>query len=380
MEQRETQFERQLKLIFNNELIANHQYKEYNQCRVRNITQLKFMKDDIDKFNKAVKLVHSNKLNKIARTSSGSISNTLKYKLNNKYAYDIRHSTSRVSLTIICGNNVYNIVVGKPKELREIEPIKAWNKFIEICNDFNINFDDYKITKEEGKSICEEIKSNKDLSPMISMKYNMSENDELLDNVHHIDIHSSYPSGLVKMYPEFKPVIEYIYNKRKEDGVYKAIMNYTISGCTMSKYSPWYRQWSHIAKFVRENNNKNVKYLSWLLTLNGREVIGYNTDGIWYRGEIFHKSKDNIITEGHNYGQWENDYVNCKFRSRSDGAYEFIENGKYHPVLRGLTKLDIIEPDRSKWQLGDIYRYDISEFYYDEDSELIKEIKDEKKI
>jgi hypothetical protein len=40
---------------------------------------------------------------------------------------------------------------------------------------------------------------------------------------------------------------------------------------------------------------------------------------------------------------------------RSAGAYEFIEDGKYHVRLRGHTNLDHIKP-RSCWEWGDIYQ------------------------
>ena len=35
-------------------------------------------------------------------------------------------------------------------------------------------------------------------------------------------------------------------------------------------------------------------------------------------------------------------------------AYEFIENGQYYPVMRGISPLDKVKP-RSEWKWGDIY-------------------------
>jgi hypothetical protein len=89
--------------------------------------------------------------------------------------------------------------------------------------------------------------------------------------------------------------------------------------------------------------------LSEKLEKSGRKILGYNTDGIWYQGEIYH-----AFGEGSALGEWENDHCNCLFRSKSDGAYEFIEDGKYHPVVRGATRLDSIM-DRENWKWGDIY-------------------------
>lgn len=49
-------------------------------------------------------------------------------------------------------------------------------------------------------------------------------------------------------------------------------------------------------------------------------------------------------------GDWHNDRINCQFRMKSDGAYEFIENGIYYPVIRGIAN-DV----KNDWQWGDIY-------------------------
>ena len=91
---------------------------------------------------------------------------------------------------------------------------------------------------------------------------------------------------------------------------------------------------------------------------SGRIVISYNTDGVWYDGEIYHGEG-----EGPNLGQWSNDHVNCMFRAKSAGAYEFIEDGKYYPVVRGQTTLDAIKP-RSSWEWGDIYKSTSLQYYY----------------
>ena len=345
---------------------VKHQYIEYNQYQIKS-TNFTLTESDIETYNNILKLIYACNFNLIIRTASGAISNANQAKYHNSFAYDIRVSTSRISTTVLVGPNTYNFVIGKPKKYRVIEPLHAWNTFVDICKDYGVYIDNYRITPEQGKELAKDIPA-----PYISMKYKMSKDDKPLENVHHIDIHSSYPSGLIDLYPEFRKPIEYIYNKRKDDNeVYKAILNYTISGCTMSKYYPWYRKWTHIAKYVREYNNKKIEYLSWLLEINGREVIGYNTDGIWYRGEVFHSLIDD---EGPNIGQWSNDHINCLFRSKSTGAYEFIENGEYNAVIRGLLDLDQIEPDRKKWKWGDIYSSEIKEYEFNETTGLIEKI------
>ena len=82
--------------------------------------------------------------------------------------------------------------------------------------------------------------------------------------------------------------------------------------------------------------------------------ILYNTDGVWYyspNGKPYHGEG-----EGKGIGCWENDHLDCKWRAKSKGCYEFIEEGKYSPVVRGLTKYDKIKPDRTTWEWGDIFK------------------------
>lgn len=89
-------------------------------------------------------------------------------------------------------------------------------------------------------------------------------------------------------------------------------------------------------------------------------VLLYNTDGIWYCGDVYHGEG-----EGKRLGEWENDHINCMFRAKSAGSYEFVEDGKYYPVVRGRTNLDLITP-RENWKWGDIFKKEakVIEFYW----------------
>ena len=120
-------------------------------------------------------------------------------------------------------------------------------------------------------------------------------------------------------------------------------------------------EWAHLAKDAIEDNNIRVATLAKKLQVAGREVLGFNTDGIWYRGEIYHGKG-----EGDNLGEWSNDHKNCILRSKSNGAYEFIEDGVYNVVLRGQSTRDLVEPDRDKWTWGDIYKGTVIGFKYNE--------------
>ena len=90
----------------------------------------------------------------------------------------------------------------------------------------------------------------------------------------------------------------------------------------------------------------------------------WNTDGIWYQGDVYHDEG-----EGKQLGQWKNDYIDCMWRAASKGKYEFADSeGNYHPVVRGRTRLDKVK-ERDDWEWGDIYdvRAQVIEYVWTED-------------
>lgn len=316
-----------------------------------------------EKFNEIYFTVVAQDLYPLQRTKSGAIKKGPKY-ATNLYAWDLRHSSIGLQLTVVLGGKIYVVKYGNYKGTKcpEIYPNVAFQTFWEKCTEHGINLNNYKIGN--GQEVKTEIER-----PMIEMMYIMSARDRGLTNVHHIDFHNSYPAGLVNTHPEFRPVVEYFYEKRKENPVNKAVLNYTIGW--MQSWCPEkgrFAEWAHLSRDAIKNNNDRIEELTYELMVSGRAIVGYNTDGIWYQGEVYHGPG-----EGKSLGQWENDHVNCTFRAKSDGAYEFIENGEYHAVVRGSTTLDLVQPDRSKWQWGDIYRNNIIGFKFDKERGIYHE-------
>ena len=321
------------------------QGSKYNQIQSRP-TYYKISIKDEEFFNSIYLRLYNSNLNTIKRTKSGAIAKGPKNMTNN-YAWDIKTSNAGSRITVTLKGYIFVFNIGsKKKEDIKTSPINAWKTFEKQC--FEENIDIYSYADENNVKLKETIPR-----PMISMRFI----DKELDNVHHIDFHSSYPAGLVNTHPEFKPVIEYFYNKRKEDEMYKEVLNKVI-GCMQSLKPKWKAQWSQLAKDAIEDNNKRLSKLAFQLEITGRTIIGFNTDGVWYQGDIYHGEG-----EGDKLGQWRNDHTNCKFRAKSDGAYEFIENGIYTPVIRGESKLESIKP-KSEWEWGDIYNGNILLFKF----------------
>lgn len=172
--------------------------------------------------------------------------------------------------------------------------------------------------------------------------------DKTFDNCHHLDINQAYPYAMTLMIPEWTQTIQRLYEKRKTSAKYKAILNYSY-GYFQAKH--WGAKLAHISKFCVQHTIDALMSWTSIIEANNGTVLGYNTDGIWYQGELLNIPDDTQKR----LGGVKYDHKNCTLRFKSDGAYEFIENGKYYPVLRGSTNLDTWKP-RDLWQWGDIYK------------------------
>lgn len=322
------------------------------------VTILKPNLENAELFNSILSLLRADKsLHGIVRTKSGGISTSIKDLL--LPAWDYVTTVASAEITILDKLGMWRIQFRAgiyEDDNKTMSGREAFQKFKDILKKFKINLDDYAI--ENGLEVKQEIEK-----PLIKME-NPAFKDCIFYNVHHIDFHNSYPGGLANTHPEFREPIEFCYKKRHDDPVYKAVLNFSV-GFMQSKWCGY--RFAHLSKDAIGDNNARVRQVASDLVKNNRILLSYNTDGIWYKGEVYHGA-----LEGSEIGQWENDHINCQFRMKSDGAYEFIEDGKYHPVVRGFTKLDYIK-DRSKWKWGDIYQAEIITFYINKNGIQYKE-------
>ena len=265
-------------------------------------------------------------------------------------AFDTEKRTSGWKLYIVCKSLRYSFYYGWPdlrlKGGHAVAGGKGWTAMRKELKKDGIDIKSYAIESKEGRRI----KSSSDFpKPKIDMAGAPS--GQTFEHCNHIDFHSSYPAGLANTHPEFRPTIERVYLERKTNPNRKLSLNCFI-GCRQSPKATWGCRWAHLAKDAIEDNNRRIREMDARLLANGDKILGHNTDGIWYQGPIYHGEG-----EGDDLGQWHNDHVDCRFRAKSKGAYEFIENGKYYPVVRGITELDFIKPDRNTWKWGDIFKH-----------------------
>lgn len=306
-------------------------------------------------FNEIYQWLLKSDFTKIDRTKSKSISKQKNSKLEMLDAYDVQFGNFCCELTIATVERscriqfrIDNYKVDGEEDF--ISGKQSLNIFLKELKKDNIDLKTYAI--ENGKEINETIikpdirlideKAVHPFYPALNKIY----------NANHIDFHKFYMSGLKMAHPEFGPAIDRMAEKAKTGNAktrakYKTAMAATI-GFMHSKFCGY--KYAHLAKAAIE-----TAYERYYQVFNDlqkcRHILSTNTDGIWYEGEIYHNTD---LYEGPGLTEWSNDHTNCKIRYKSRGAYEFIENENYFPVVRGRTKLDTLIP-RSEWEWGDIF-------------------------
>lgn len=330
------------------------------------VTRLSFSDDEIPIFNKAylelLKVADFYTL--IKRTASGGISNDC-LPSDKVFRYDVIKKLYGVEITIINPDGMWRIQIQRGKKSSEMNKgvlsgHQAYYKFLQFAREFNIDLASFEVPRDEGLSYHQETEK-----PLISLERESIFKDKIFEGVNHIDFHSSYPAGLAFTHPEFRPLIEKLYAARKKNPVYKDILNFFI-GYMHSDFCKY--KYAKLARDAIKNSNDRVRAVAAAVEASGRPIILYNTDGFWYKGSPYHGEG-----EGDALGEWRNDHINCRFRAKSRGAYEYIENFHYTPVVRGYTNLDNLK-NRGDWEWGDIYRSEaeVNQYTFIEGEGVIK--------
>ena len=283
-------------------------------------------------FNKIYLWLKSQDLYKLERTPSGSIKNGPHVK---RPAWDIKTNHYCVELTVVMEGKAWRLQF-RTKLPKGMSGKKAFTVFKRLLLKDGVNLEEMAI--ENGPEVKKEIEH------YLVKPYHKFFIDKTYNNAHHIDFHSSFAGGLANTHPEFRKTLEWLYENREKDEINKNILNFSIG--YMQSVQGCKARWAHLSKDAISDNNKRVMEIVKRLEESGRTVLLLNTDGVWYNGPLYHGEG-----EGSGLGEWQHDHKNCQFRMASAGAYEFIEKGIYHPVIRGIPN-DI----KGKWMWGDIYK------------------------
>lgn len=341
-------------------LTENYQYKKnrMNKCPDRYCRTNNLRPNLMEAYKEAnflLKICHKLGFHKAIRTPCGAFK---RHRLNTIHgAYDmevVKNSQNDVIkgyiLTILLYDYYFKFSFGALKTKTENGGYGSWMSFVKACKECGINIEDYAISTEEGKEIKKEIES-----PLINV-YN---NTEVIEHVHHIDLHAAYPSIIIEHYPEFEPV----FAKLK-----KPIGDIAI-GYMQSKYINY--KYAHLAKLAVNNVVAKIIHMSKVLELLGYKIVCHNTDGIWYYDKTGQNRMYHDKDEGPGFSHWEHDYIDVTFEGNSSGVYCFwTKDGKFNVRLRGFTKKDAEKP-REEWTYDDYFEaiYSINNLWYDENKE-----------
>lgn len=327
--------------------------------------------EDLEEFNRLYLYCRRN-FTQVKPTDSGGIS----YHISEKYKerYFVIRGNQRFEMCVVCLEGCYRFVLmGKTKAKDTLKGTTAVRQIYKKAEEMGIDLTTYACEPIEGKEIKKTIKSPhiQVLTPLLLNK--------VINKVFHLDLKSSYASQIVRAYPELHDLYDYMYQQRKfRNEYYKHVLTNSI-GCFQSVYCPDVLIPRHtrpyqFAKLAREAVNgtrEAIEYYITRLEKAGFVPLLTNTDGIWYYSESGKPYHD--ANEGHELGQWENDHINCKFLMTSVGSYQYVENGITYTVVRGKCNLDSIEPDRAKWNFGDIrYIKDVVAYTFDEKKGIVE--------
>lgn len=317
------------------------------------ITRLPMNEEGIEEFNRIYFLLkdYCKDFHSIQWTKKHYIKRGRKIRLPQ---WDVSAKTSGVEITVLCIEGMFRVHLKTgflSKEAlndHKITGKTAFLKFKNICKNHGIDLNDFSIANGE------EVKKTIPKAPVELVKpfyENM-----IFEHAYHIDLNSSYMSGVMTYYPELAEAVKEVYKTRKKakadkdeekNKLYKSILTNTW-GYFQSNYVDY--SFSHLSKAGILFNNSLLEKITKGLREQGFTIIAYNTDGVWYT------SMDNRVYHDENEGeelcQWKHDHCDCKLQMRSARSYHFIEDGNHKVVISGLTRLDKIKP-REEWTWGD---------------------------
>lgn len=333
--------------IFDDELIDSLPWGSYNRNSCQMPRVIWPLTDEyVDKFNHIVDLCSEAGLEDLLLTPAGHISK----KNSDDDAFTVGPGGGNRFVIILSTSegNVRIWLTPNTQEFGKKKPMTGHRGYQLLAKEFakdNVLLPNY--AEPNGEKIKETIEM-----PMIDV-----DEDVIGFTIHganHLDFHSAYPGALAECYPEMRPTIERIFKQRKDNPELKIALDAGI-GYFQSKYcrvmdcGPY--SLARLAQKALNRNKEKMVELTERMKKLGYQILAHNTDGIWYTGGVYHGRG-----EGSNVGEWENDHINTTIRFKSRGAYEYIENGVYHPVVRGRTRLDDKKP-RDQWEWGDIFNY-----------------------
>lgn len=345
--------------------VSDNYYEHKNYLKFP-ITHLPYSPEGMQNYNRIIKFLKETlelKENQLLLTYSGGVCTY-------RDGFVVKRSKTGWELVIKYGPLCSRVLFSPFNKITGKTEVGGRYAFLELNKEFKkdgVDLKNYAVNNglEVKKSIP---------SPLIMCGAKL-QTDKIYQHVHHLDLHSAYASGISANYPDLKPTYERLYAKRLENENQKNRIKSLFTNSTGYFQSEYCRIngtdycLSPLAKAAMTWTKNKITYLATELVKNGYVPLLFNTDGIWYAK--FNKNEpvksEPFVNElyGKSLGTYNNDHVDCVFRAKSKGCYEFIENGEYKPVVRGVPR-ELTE----KWEWGDIYKHSKIKTYVEEDNYL----------
>lgn len=361
-------------------LLEKYKSKKFNgayNIKYAPCNKISLIDDDAESFNALYQEVLGMKkmgfMNDTVMCQSNVPSQSVFYWDNNYNSYNSnpKNKKSTHRHLIIRNGNAYKFLVRTQYDdnITKIPGRFAWLIIIEIAKEkfpdaykeiqkYTVDVDTLAEIKEDFEDIYTGI-----LDDIVSL------DSTVYKHCYHIDLNSAYPSGMMATHPALKPLIEYIYNKRFEEGYatyqgtkftkkeyWKGILN-RFWGFAQSEYNMY--PCPQLSKDALAWSNKEMRRICLNLRKEGYIPLLACTDAIWYMSPKNTQYHDDH--EGSEMGQWKCDKRDCELRIRGPKAYDYRfinDNGEweYKVTLSGRSNLEKIIP-RDKWTWEDNYLF-----------------------
>lgn len=348
--------------------VADNYYTHRNYFKFP-IQHLPYSHEGFEKYNEIIKFLRETlelNENKALFTKSGGVCTY-------RDGYGIKRYKTGYEIVVKYGPLCVRIIFDQFNKNGDKTEVGGRMSYLELNKEFKKDgIDLAKYAVNNGLEVKQTI-----TTPLIACGAKLKLNNEY-EHVHHLDFHSAYASGISETYPELKPTYERLYAKRLESAEQKKRIKSLFTNSTGYFQSQFCKikgneyALSPLAKAAIGWTKTQVSLMANELAKHGYTPLLFNTDGIWYakfKGDKTIESKPYVNDKhGKTLGTYDNDHTECKFRVKSKGCYEFIENGEYHPVVRGVPR----EITKS-WQWGDIYKRTTLKTYEEDENNYLKE-------
>lgn len=226
-------------------------------------------------------------------------------------------------LFVYIPGRLYGFTCGAPRlEIKKAGGV-AMKKLVKCARAINFDLTKYKDPNgvETKKTIAHPL--IKCLYPILPFEYGA------VNGVCHLDLNESYRSRLVEAIPEFAPLFAEVDRQYPDHKENKDIINMSIGMFQSERYMG--ANYANLSKIAIDGTRRKIEELSDDLLRAGYLILGYNTDGIWYRASsekvpmVYHAKG-----EGLKPGMWKNDYTDCLFVPLSSGGNWCVLKGKHY--------------------------------------------------